>query len=129
MLCQLQAKCDSLTILKSLKKKNKNGQRSQPSTKQKCFYELKRIHICDFLLGLLPQTSPGGFRLLSSISISTYLRLLPQGDLGLYPYLYLFLVISTYEGVFDGVQSIGENITRWGVLVVILTYEEIFYVV
>ena len=72
MFCQLLAKGNWLTILESLKKKNKHGQRLQPLTKQTwCSYKLKRIHICGVHLGLLPQTSPGGFHLLSSISIST----------------------------------------------------------
>ena len=73
LFCQLQAKCEWLTILESLKnKKNKHGQRSQLSTKQtRCSYELKSIHLYCVHFGLLPKTSPGGFCLLSSISIST----------------------------------------------------------
>ena len=72
------------------KKKNKNGQRLQPSIKQaRCFYEFKRIHLCGAHLGLLPQTPPDGLHLfhlylylfwwgsclgvtLVSISISTF---------------------------------------------------------
>ena len=55
------------------KKKNKYGQRLQPSTKQtRCSYELKRIPICGVHLRLWPQTSLGGLHLLSSISIFTY---------------------------------------------------------
>ena len=53
LFCQLQAKGEWLTILESLKKKNKHG----------CTYELKRIYICGVHLGLLPQTSLGGLRL------------------------------------------------------------------
>ena len=72
LFCQLQAKCEWLTILESLKnKKNKHGQRSQLSTKKtRCSYELKSIHLYCVHFGLLPKTSPGGFCLLSSISIS-----------------------------------------------------------
>ena len=57
---------------KVIKKKNKHGQRPQPSIKQaRCSYEFKRIHLYGVHLGLLPQTPPDGLRLLSSISIST----------------------------------------------------------
>ena len=73
---QLQAKCEWLTILESLKKKNKQGQRPQPSTKQtRCFYELKKIYTCGVHLRLLLQTSLVGLRLwvilVFSVSIST----------------------------------------------------------
>ena len=61
LFCQLQAKSKWLTILESLKKKNKHGQRPQPLIKQtRCSYELKRIHICGVHLGLLSWTSLGG---------------------------------------------------------------------
>ena len=43
LFCQLQAKGEWLTILKSLKKKNKHVQWPQPSTKKtRCSYKLKR---------------------------------------------------------------------------------------
>ena len=61
LFCQLQAKGEWLTILESLKKKNKHGQRLQPSTKQiRCSNELKRIHFCGIHLGLLYQISSSG---------------------------------------------------------------------
>ena len=61
LFCQLQAKGKWLTILESLKKKNKHGQWPQPLTKQtRCSYELKWIYIYGVHLGLLPQTSLGG---------------------------------------------------------------------
>ena len=57
----LQAKGKQLTSLESVKKKNKQGQRLQPLTKQtRCPYELERIHIYGVHLALLPQTSPSG---------------------------------------------------------------------
>ena len=57
---------------KVTKKKNKHGQRPQPSIKQaRCSYEFKMIHLYGVHLGLLPQTPPDGLRLLSFISIST----------------------------------------------------------
>ena len=57
----------------------------QPN-KQGCSCELKRIYICGVHLGLLPQTSLGGLRLLSSSSLSLpiLVRVLPRGNLGLY---------------------------------------------
>ena len=80
LFCQFQAKGEWLTILESLKKKNK----------QRCSYELKMIYICGVNLGLLPQTSLCGLRLLSSPSLylPILMRLLPWGDLGLYLYLF-----------------------------------------
>ena len=59
------------------------------TTKQRCSYELKRIHICGVHLRLLPQTSPGG-TCLPSPSLLVLVRLLPWVNLGLYLYLYLF---------------------------------------
>ena len=70
LFCQLQAKGEWLTILESLKKKNKQGQLSH--------------------LRLLPKTSLDGTCLLSP-SLLVLVRFLPQGDLSFYLCLYLFL--------------------------------------
>ena len=100
---QLQAKGEWLIVLESLKRKKTNKQKGaftslnkqtrlllwSQTNKQGCFYELNRIYICGVHLGLLPQTSPGG-TCLPSLSLPVLVRLLPQGDLGLYLYLYLF---------------------------------------
>ena len=64
LFCKLQAKGEWLTILGSLKKKNKQGQWPQPPNKQmRCSYKLEMIYICGVHLGLLCQTSPSGLRL------------------------------------------------------------------
>ena len=84
---QLQTKGKWLTILESLKKKNKG-----------CSYELTqqtKIH-----LRLLPQTSPGGTHPLSP-SLPILVRLLPQGDLGLYLYLYFYLYLFYNTCIFN----------------------------
>ena len=67
------------------------GCNHQPN-KKRCSHDLK-IYICGVHLGLLPRTSSGGLRLLSSffISISSILvRLLPLNYFHLYLHLYLF---------------------------------------
>jgi len=59
----------------------------------------KDIYICGVHLGLLPQTSLGGLRLLSSpfLSLLVLVRLLPWGYLGFHLYLYLFYFASMFN--------------------------------
>ena len=84
-----QKASDSISQSHLKRQTNKTNSRNHQPNKQKCSYELKRIHICGVHLGLLPQTSLSG-TCFPSLSLLTLVRLLPRGDLGLYLYLYLF---------------------------------------
>ena len=85
LFCQLQAKGEWLIILESLKRKNKQGQRPQPSTKKikgllraqttkpkRVLLRSWKIYICGVHLGALASNFSGWLApLIFSISIST----------------------------------------------------------
>ena len=56
LFCQLQAKGEWLIILESLKRKNKQGQRPQPSNKQTRCFERKATHTREILYLITKDT-------------------------------------------------------------------------